>query len=86
MHLVYPPKFGITNVFDFPCDDCNYSGEIGNNGYMYNCFRQGKGGGGRDNIVSVARENFTVMKSFCDTCFATSSFIPLKGKVKIEPH
>ena len=23
MHLVYPPKFGITIVFDFSCDDCN---------------------------------------------------------------
>ena len=23
MHVVYPPTFCITIVFDFPCDDCN---------------------------------------------------------------
>ena len=46
MHLVYPSKFDITIVFDFSCDDGNYPGEIGNNGYMYNFFRPGRGGGG----------------------------------------
>ena len=34
MHVVYPPAFCITIVFDFPCDDCNSQEElIGNNGY-----------------------------------------------------
>ena len=34
MHVVYPPTFCITIVFDFPCDDCNTQEElIGNNGF-----------------------------------------------------
>ena len=66
MHLVYPTKFGITIVFDFSCDDCNTQEKLEIMA-MYNVFFGGGEGEERGYImVSVARENFTVMKSFCD--------------------
>ena len=68
MHLVYPSsEFCITSVFDFSCDDCNTQGKL-EVIVMYNFF-WGGGGVGRerkDIMVSVARENFTVMKTFRD--------------------
>ena len=70
MHLVYPSReFCKTSVFDFSCDDCNTQGKL-EVIVMYNFFFLGGGGGvGRerkDITVSVARENFTVMKTFRD--------------------
>ena len=35
-HLVYPPKFCITMIFDFSWDDCNTQ-ESENNGYAKFC-------------------------------------------------
>ena len=68
MHLVYPSsEFCKTSVFDFSCDDCNTQGKL-EVIVMYNFF-WGGGGVGRerkDITVSVARENFTVMKTFRD--------------------
>ena len=68
MHLGYPSReFCKTSVFDFSCDDCNTQGKL-EAIVMYNFF-WGGGGVGRerkDITVSVARENFTVMKTFRD--------------------
>ena len=69
MHLVYPSsEFCKTSVFDFSCDDCNTQGKL-EVIVMYNFFLGGGGGGGRerkDITGAVARENFTVMKTFRD--------------------
>ena len=44
MHLIYPPKFCITIVFDFSWDDCNTQEKL-ETMVMQNL--RGRGGGGR---------------------------------------
>ena len=58
MHVIYPPKFYITIVFNFSWDDCNTQEKLET--IVMHFFVVGKGGGGSCIIVYVKMGNYQV--------------------------